>query len=129
MKIQKVQSYHPSFGTKVVMDPVAARQIALSGAGKKIKKHIKILENNGVNDTMYLSYAPCFTIRATVMEKRGNDYFLNQAYKWANLKERQDNGKNKYVNLINLYKEAKANEIKVIIDKPNFISFLPYIGK
>ena len=124
MKIQKVQSYHPSFGTKVVIDPFAARQISLTKAKSKVLKHIKELENNGVNDTLFLSYSNFIMqgtincrIMGTVIESKNGEYFINQPYRFRLFVEKQPNGKNKYVSIKELYNEARKNMTRVFINK------------
>jgi len=128
MQVKQVQSNQQSFGTKVIIDPVAARQIGLSGAGRKVRSHIKALENNGINDVMFLSYAPYFKIRAVVIEHKGKDCFMSQFYQSENVKERLSDNKNKYVSLKDLYKRAKSDMTQVIIGKEVFEKLIPYIG-
>ena len=135
MQIQKVQSNQPNFGTKVVIDPFAARQISLIGAKTKVLNHIKALENNGVNDTLFLSYSNFYMsdsiscrIMGTVIESKNGEYFINQPYRFRLLVEKQANGKNKYISIKELYNEARKNMTRVFIDKKGFEKFKPYFG-
>ena len=124
MQIQKVQSNQTSFGTKVIMEPMAARQLSLSRAWKKVLNHKKALENNGADDILYLSYfGYFFHINASVIEKRDNKYFIGQS-RLEKIQEELDNGRYKYISLKKIYQKAKDNMLEVVINKERFERFI-----
>ncbi len=128
MQIQKVQSNQTTFGTKVKIDPFTARQMSLSGASKKILQHIKALEGNGINDTLFLSYERGEIIRASVLEQKDGKNYVSQYNTYNRLRAKEAGKRSKFINITNLYNEAKKNMTETVINKNGFEKFLAYIN-
>ena len=128
MQIDKIQPNQTTFGTMVKMDPYTARIISVSKAKNKVLKGIHQLQINGSDDILYLSLGrrESFTIKASVFKREGNDYFVSFAEEQP-ISYMMKNGKNKLVNIIEMYTNAKNKMHAVDIDKKGFQKFLMYI--
>ena len=129
MQVQKVQPNQQSFGTIVKMDPYTARIVSVSKAKNKVLKSIRQLQSNGVDDILYLSLGrrESFSIKASVYERRGNDCFVSFAHQEQPISYMMKNGRNKLVDIKQMYNDAKNNLNEVVIGKKEFLRFLQYI--
>ena len=130
MQIPKVQSNNQSFGTKVKIDPYAARIISLSSAKRKILRDIKKLESNGNDDLLSLSLnskgQKYYYVDATLYEKKNGKHFLSFPHSERMITIQED-GTRKHVSILDLYKDAKKSLNKVVVDVNSFKNFAKYI--
>ena len=123
MKIQKVQSNQTTFGTKVKFEPRAVEVIQESKMGRTILKQAKTLEQNGINDILYISRYSKFNeypqIMTSVVKHDDNITKLSN-YTITRFV-------NKELNIVDMYERTKQNMHEIKDNKnsiKDFISFL-----
>ena len=125
MQIQRVQSNQQTFGTKVFVDSELVKLWQKSKAhSKEFIEYTAKLENNGVNDILYLSKVMSsegiYGAEASVNHIKDNQFYLSKNTTYDAI-EYRDDFKTHCVDLVSMYNECRKSMSLLIDSTKNFM--------